>query len=874
MPLEKNHFYRFGSFRLDPAKRLLLRGQSSVPLMPKAFDTLLVLVESRGRLVGKEELMKILWPDSFVEEANLAQNVAVLRKALGDSPEEHRYILTVPGRGYRFAAKVSEETEDEDTELVVERHSRSRVILEESTLRKPRPTILAAFLTLLKRTRKALSRVSASRRGRSPSGFGRFTRAIGNRDGTEVRDVGRRCPDICAAHRDGPNLPPKLEEIIGKALEKDRDLRYQGAGDLRAGLRPLKRDTDSGRAVAAVPSLPAAPRKARLPRVVAVLAGLATLAGLAVGWLVWRPAETLPKLSERQITANPPEDWVSGAAISPDGEHIAYHDQTGLYVRSIDSGETHAISLPTGFQGWPWGLRWFPDSGKLLAGVTSSEGMDLWVITILGTAAPHLLYRHGAEPAISPDGQSVAFVGVDETTGRLAQDVWVGGINGEAPRKLVSAEEPGSLISPVWSPDGRWIAYVMYGKTAQGSRTSAIEVRPADGGSAKTLVSESSLSKSSSPCYLRFPSCLGWSPDWRLVFSVSQHELSGLLRARSSLWEVPAEPRTGEAAGKPEQLTPWSDFFSHELAIAADGKRLSLLKTRIWQDVYLAELGSDGASMSPPRRLTLDNRGIRSLDSWMLDSQAILFSSDQNGKSGVFRQGLNESVAEAIVRGPEGDYGAGVSPDGSWMLYAESTLAGPGAPPSEARLMRRPAAGGSPEMVLEEPAGMLWEFRCPLKPGSSCVLSQKEGKDLVFYSLDPVRGKGERLEKMEVSAASFLSWNVSPDGSRLALVDLKYKGRIEVLTFSDRAWHEVSAESGWGDLTSVAWAADGKGFFVASWLPDSFNLLHVTLTGKVKPLLRNAHRQWMDSPLPSPDGKYLAFQAQTWDSNVWMLENF
>jgi eukaryotic-like serine/threonine-protein kinase len=151
MPLEKNHFYRFGSFRLDPAKRLLLRGQKSVPLMPKAFDTLLVLVENRDRMVGKEELMKSLWPDSFVEEANLAQNVAVLRKTLGDSPEEHRYILTIPGRGYRFAAKVNEETEEEETDLVVERHSRSRVLLEESTVRKPRPAIFVAFSNLLKR---------------------------------------------------------------------------------------------------------------------------------------------------------------------------------------------------------------------------------------------------------------------------------------------------------------------------------------------------------------------------------------------------------------------------------------------------------------------------------------------------------------------------------------------------------------------------------------------------------------------------------------------------------------------------------------------------------------------------------------------------
>jgi hypothetical protein len=209
------------------------------------------------------------------------------------------------------------------------------------------------------------------------------------------------------------------------------------------------------------------------------------------------------------------------------------------------------------------------------------------------------------------------------------------------------------------------------------------------------------------------------------------------------------------------------------------------------------------------------------------------------------------------------------------MLYEESPRATPGAPPSPHRLMRRAVSGGSPEMVLEEPAATDWNCQCPLKPGSPCVLMQKEGKDYVFYSLDAVRSKGDQLGKIEVSSDGFISWNVSPDGSRLALVDShKYYARIEVLTVRDRVWHEVSGEPGWGDYQSIAWAADGNGFFVTSWLPDSFNLLYITLAGKVKPLLRNGHRQFMINPLPSPDGKYLAFQSQTWDSNVWMLEGF
>src|SRR5260370_6332596 len=100
---QPNHqFFEFGPFRIDPAKRLLLRAGGSVPLPPKAFDTLLVLVQRAGELVNKDELMQQVWPGTFVEENNLNQSISLLRKALGEKRHEHRYIVTVPGRGYRF----------------------------------------------------------------------------------------------------------------------------------------------------------------------------------------------------------------------------------------------------------------------------------------------------------------------------------------------------------------------------------------------------------------------------------------------------------------------------------------------------------------------------------------------------------------------------------------------------------------------------------------------------------------------------------------------------------------------------------------------------------------------------------------------------
>src|SRR5690348_13544850 len=97
-----NASYEFGSFRVDAARRTLLCDEQPVTLTPKNMETLLVFLENRGRVMEKDELMNLLWPDSAVEENNLTQNISALRKALGERPNEQRYIKTIPGRGYRF----------------------------------------------------------------------------------------------------------------------------------------------------------------------------------------------------------------------------------------------------------------------------------------------------------------------------------------------------------------------------------------------------------------------------------------------------------------------------------------------------------------------------------------------------------------------------------------------------------------------------------------------------------------------------------------------------------------------------------------------------------------------------------------------------
>src|SRR5262249_4497258 len=116
MNRQASHIYEFGPYRLDAAERMLLRDGAAVPLQPKVFDLLLAMVERHGRLLEKDELMKLIWPDTVVEEANLANNISILRKTLSENGE--RFIETAPKRGYRFVADVKK-LENEGAEQTV-----------------------------------------------------------------------------------------------------------------------------------------------------------------------------------------------------------------------------------------------------------------------------------------------------------------------------------------------------------------------------------------------------------------------------------------------------------------------------------------------------------------------------------------------------------------------------------------------------------------------------------------------------------------------------------------------------------------------------------------------------------------------------------
>ena len=154
--------YEFGPFRLNVTERLLQRSDEVVPLTPKVFDTLLILVENSGHVLGKDELMQALWPDSFVEESSLTQNISLLRRALGELGEERQYIETIPKRGYRFAVGVREFS-GSNGEMVVQERTSTQILIEEEQVvhdsQEPVPRSKTKQTTLLQIGRYTIPRM-------------------------------------------------------------------------------------------------------------------------------------------------------------------------------------------------------------------------------------------------------------------------------------------------------------------------------------------------------------------------------------------------------------------------------------------------------------------------------------------------------------------------------------------------------------------------------------------------------------------------------------------------------------------------------------------------------------------------------------------
>jgi eukaryotic-like serine/threonine-protein kinase len=653
-----------------------------------------------------------------------------------------------------------------------------------------------------------------------------------------------------------PDIPSGLEQIINKALEKDRNLRYQHAADIRADLKRLKRDTDSGRAAAAVLG-PGALEQAepsissrRKQWILGIAGALVTiLVATTIGLFVSRGPRHTNEMVQQRLTANPSDDPVLAQALSPDGKYLAFADQSGLRLRLVKTGETQRLA-----QLEVSALAWFPDGTKILA--TAAEpghSPALWTVSVLG-GVPRELRRDAARASVSPDGSLVSFL--SDFTEDVAHSIWLMGANGEDAHKILAAPQTEWFTALTWSPNGRRVAYVR-NSVAGGKHNGTLETSDTNGGNRTIILSEPNLGD------------LVWLADGRIVYTVSQ---SWLNYSDTNLGEVAVNPKTGTVSSVATRLTNWFGFSLASLSATADGEKLSFLKTTNQASVQVGELEAGGKRLQTPRTLFREEYFVWPV-SWTPDSKSVVFYADRDGQWNYFKQDLNEDTAQPLVVGPEWKWYGHFSPDGAWFLYVAWPTRELPTPATTVHLMRVASQGGPSELVMNVRGST--NFHCARPRESLCVIEEQIEKQVVFTSFDPLKGRGREVARIERNPASAPppQWDLSPDCSRIAVgMYNASEGRIHIIPLAGGPASDIVVE-GWAGIDYVDWSPDGKALYASSRSTAGTALLRVDLQGRAQRLWAD-RSQYAVPGTPSPDGRHLLMAHWNLEGNVWMLEGF
>ena len=614
---------------------------------------------------------------------------------------------------------------------------------------------------------------------------------------------------------------PELERVIGKALEKDRDLRYQSAADLVADLQRLRRDSSSGSHPAAVPS---AVRPGRPYRTLLAVLGLAVL--VAAGTLWWSGRRNpQPLFVPVKVTGNPADLPVQSAVLSPDGRFLAFSDRLGIHIRASDTGESRALPDTAGMMA----VEWSGDSTQLFAARSlGPNDFSVWTIPLLGGPP-----RAGPRGLPSPDGRYlVTASGIESADGS---------------RSLLCHGRVDHIVGFAWSGDSRHLAFAQVVPGANPKFT--LDLMEPDTGKTATVV------RSDVPI-----AGVAWLSNTRLVYA--RMEPAPPFKD-FNLWAIELGRRLGSTPCEPQRLTQWSGFLTRWLSATSDGKRLALLNDNTQNNVDVARLEPGGTRITTPLRLTLDDH-YNNATAWMPDNRAVLFESDRTGTLHIYRQELNSPNAELLIGGPNTQHQARLSPDQRWLLYIET--ADSKLPPARARVMRMPLSGGRAEEVLATDASAR-AFSCSAKAPGVCVINELRGTERVVSQFDPMGGRGAEVTRnpLEVGDAA-----ISPDGARIALAFGEPRNRIRVLTLEGKVEREITVSAATG-LTGLDWAADGRSFLCGDISETNSSLLRLDFDGTSRVLWTQPgnHSIWA---VPSRDGRLLALQGATESANVWIVE--
>jgi len=476
----------------------------------------------------------------------------------------------------------------------------------------------------------------------------------------------------------------------------------------------------------------------------------------------------------------------------------------------------------------------------------SGDSTGIWAISILG-GAPRKLRDDAGRASVSPDDSQIAYI-----AGRSESEIWVMGRGGENPRKLLQGPPGNRFLQVQWSPDGKRIA-TLRSYTERDESQTIIETAPLTGGTSGTILSAPGLR---SFC---------WCSDGRIVYSKEEPPPND---RDTNLWELQVESSGVKSSGSPRPITSWAGLSLSDLSVSRDSKHLAFVNAGLQTDIYVAALeGNSG--LGSPQRFTLVGRN-NTPSAWTPDGRALFFDSDRNGNRTIFRQSLQGRNAQDFFWGPGEQTEPRLSPDASWVLYWDHVGKGDWAS-EPMRLLRVPISGGAPELVVQ--AGPGAAVRCGHRD-SMCILGEldRANGELVFTALDPRQGRKGELVRLATDLAASPSWDLSPDGSTVAIVNLDdHRNSIRLVVLDTGSSHSIAVGPS-EHLSGITWSADGSGWFATSSSLLGARIFLVTLNGTVSELWTT--RSSLRTPLASPDGKNLAFTISTYNSNAWVIKSF
>jgi Tol biopolymer transport system component len=581
-----------------------------------------------------------------------------------------------------------------------------------------------------------------------------------------------------------------------------------------------------------------------------MLTGLAGLFG--AGWLLWTLVSS-SWFQPKPVVLEPVKQWletsVTAAALSPDGKLLAYAPVGGpVSIRRLADRQIRKTSEPVKVR--MSRIAWFSDQKHLLiSGIADwDQAPHVWMLAMEDTIdRPVLLPAKGRDATPSPDGARIALTSAD---GAL---IWIADRNGAIQRILREAPPNTTYSSLVWSVDGARVSYMVLraSPSPELSLQQSFETVAVDSGRVVAHVDNLPMYSGTALPDGRIL-CLPWA------YPASSHG--------GALIEIRTDPNTGTFLGQSRRPMPYvEDGLYSSFSASRDGSVMALVAASSFINLYVADLKNESGklSLANTRRLTFEESEDYP-HAWNRDSNAVYFESNRRGNYDLFRLRLDQREPEALYASPEDEQLPHLTPDGNWILFRKSGLA------PNAILMRMPSGGGKPEPVPVD-GKTSEEFRCGSRTNSRCVIRSKENRQFVFRELDAVKGKGRVLARTVIAALLIFDWDLSPDGTMLAIPNHDPQAaqiRLVPLGGAAGADEQLIQIPGMRNLSSVAWSADGKGLFVSAVTVTGGVMVYSDLAGNIQPLLESARATFA---VPSPDGRRIVFPERVHSNSVQLL---